>query len=124
MPTPDRGINITGGATGNFIAGDNNTAGDVTVTTTGESTKDLAALLRELRTVVEANADKVPEADLVVHDIDSLATEAAKPEPKPAVARSVWGRIRDALAGTAATVTAVTTAVNDVNDAVAGVFGP
>ncbi|WP_436491769.1 hypothetical protein [Actinokineospora sp. HUAS TT18] len=108
------------GSTGNFIYGDRNTAGDVTVNTGGESTKDLIARLRALRTAVEAN---VPDADLVTIDIDNLIAEADKPEPKPAVGRTLWSRVRDGLAGTAATVTAVTTAVNDVNEAVAGVFG-
>ncbi|MGH3858180.1 DUF5955 family protein [Actinokineospora sp.] len=117
-------INVGGNVGGHAVAGDSNVVGDHH----GVHGVDpqLPALLRALRDLLAANASQVPDYDLVVHDIDALTTQTENPEAKPAVVKSLWKRIREALAGivgATGTLAAVGTNVNEINEAITGVFG-
>lgn len=116
----DNRISVGGNVGGHAVAGDGNVVGD------GVADPRLPELLRGLRDVLAANASKVPDYDLVVHDIDALTAQTENPEAKPVVVKSLWKRIRESLAGVVGatgTLAAVGTNVNEINDAITGVFG-
>ncbi|MBC6451492.1 hypothetical protein [Actinokineospora xionganensis] len=114
-------ISVGGNVGGHAVAGDGNVVGD------GVTDPRIPELLRGLRDQLAANASKVPDYELVVHDIEALAAQTEKPEAKPEFVKSLWGRIRVALAGlvgATGTLAAVGTNVNEINEAITGVFGP
>lgn len=118
----DNRINVGGNVGGHAVAGDGNVVGDNQV---GIDPR-LPELLRGLRDLLAANASQVPDYELVVHDLDALTAQAQSAEAKPAFVKSLWGRIRGALAGIAGatgTLAAVGTNVNEINEAINGVFG-
>ncbi|MDQ3406428.1 MAG: hypothetical protein M3548_24045 [Actinomycetota bacterium] len=119
-------IHVGGDFDGNAVAGDNNV---VNSTVGSDQRTELVALLKELRRLLEANAAAIPAYDLVAHDVDALTGESGKPaaEAKPALARSLWGRVRGALTGLTATsgdLAAIGTHVSEINTAIGNVFGP
>lgn len=116
----DNRISVGGNVGGHVVAGDSNVVGD------GVADPRLPELLRGLRDLLAANASKVPDYDLVVHDIEALAAQTENPEAKPAFVKSLWARVQAALAGlvgATGTLAAVGTNVNEINDAITGVFG-
>jgi hypothetical protein len=115
-------INVGGNVGGHVVAGDGNVVGDNQAVD-----PRLPSLLSELRDLLAANASQVPDYELVVHDLDALAAQTSSPEAKPAFVKSLWGRIQGALAGivgATGTLAAVGTNVNEINEAITGVFGP
>lgn len=129
-PADRNSISIGGNVTGNVVAGTGNTVGDVVlgdkvVATQGDPRADLVALLTALRAAVP---ESMPKYDVVVENIDDLAAETAKPEQEaePPVARRLWQKIRDLLAGasgTSAEVAKLTTDLTAIGAAVGAVFG-
>lgn len=114
-------ISVGGNVGGHAVAGDSNVVGD------GVVDPRIPELLRGLRDQLAANASKVPDYELVVHDIEALAAQTENAEAKPEFVKSLWGRIRGALAGlvgATGTLAAVGTNVNEINEAISGVFGP
>src|SRR5256885_17236838 len=95
-------ISIGGDVTGNVVAGNQNTAGDVVLgakLTTDRA--DLVAQLAALRERLEALRDSIPKYDAVIENLDDLSAEAAKPEAEaePPVARRLWQKLRSLLTG-------------------------
>jgi hypothetical protein len=129
---PDRNsISVGGNVTGNVVAGDQNTVGDVVLgnKVTADLRPELIELLATLRARLEAVQGAVPKYEAIIENIDDLSAEAAKPEreAEPTVARRLWQKIRQLLtgaAGTSAEVAKLTTDLTKIGEAVNTLFGP
>lgn len=115
----DHGIHVGGDATGNFIIGDHNTAGDVTSAGRAEAVAEVRALLAALRQEVADKPEGTPSRESALDVLDDLDAELVEDEPNPQRTQRLLTRLSERLGGGLA----LATSAAELAEKVRGLFG-